>query len=284
MRLPCHLSTALFAAVLTSTTLCVRADDVERTGGPYVPTPQAVVDAMLDFAEVGPRDFVIDLGSGDGRIVLTAAERYQARGVGIEIDPELVETSNAEAKKRGLDGRASFLQGDVLKAAIDEATVVTLYLLPGMMRQLEAKFSRELAPGTRIVAHDFSFGEWKPDRERSVDVPEKYGSAGQWKSTLFYWVVPVRIEGAWQVSAPDLNATALALDLGQKFQFVQGAAVDRGRKSQVADGRLAGNRIRFRLPLAGGSAEFRGMVEGPRMHGVAERGGRTVPWTAVRAP
>ena len=161
------------------------AADVERTGGPYVPTPQVVVDAMLDLAKVGPRDFVVDLGSGDGRIVLTAAQRYSARGFGVDIDPELVQLSNDEAKKRGMGERVSFRQQDVMQAKIDEATVVTLYLLPGMMQQLQAKFTKELKPGTRIVSHDFPFGDWKPDRELTVDVPEKYGTPGQWKSTLF---------------------------------------------------------------------------------------------------
>lgn len=113
------------------------AADVERTGGPYVPTPQTVVDAMLELANVGPRDFVIDLGSGDGRIVLTAAHLYSASGFGVEIDPELVELSNAEARKRGFAERVSFRQQDVLQAKIDEASVVTLYLLPGMMQQLQ---------------------------------------------------------------------------------------------------------------------------------------------------
>src|ERR1700710_827405 len=110
------------AAVALAFSTAVAAAGVERTGGPYVPTPQAVVDAMLDFAKVGPNDFVIDLGSGDGRIVLTAAQRYKARGMGFDIDPELVQQSNAEAQKRGIADRVKFVEQDVLKAKIDEAT------------------------------------------------------------------------------------------------------------------------------------------------------------------
>src|SRR5689334_2975014 len=120
------------------------AMEVQRTGGPFVPTPQAVVDAMLDVAKVGPQDFVVDLGSGDGRIVLTAAERYKAHGLGIDIDPELVRKSNAMAEERGLASRVSFREEDVMQARIDEATVVTLYLLPGMMQLLQWKFTKEL--------------------------------------------------------------------------------------------------------------------------------------------
>jgi len=270
--------------LIASLSSVATAADVERTGGPYVPTPQVVVDAMLELAEVGPRDFVIDLGSGDGRIVLTAAEKHSARGFGVDIDPELVQQSNAEAKKRGFGERVSFLQQDVMQAKIGEATVVTLYLLPGMMQQLQAKFSRELKPGTRIVSHDFPFGEWKPDREVSVDVPEKYGTPGQWKSTLFYWVVPAQVRGAWGLSAPGLTAQPLALALEQQYQFVQGVAAGNGKSVPLTGGKLDADRITFKLALPGGAYEFKGVVEGERMLGEAVHAGRSVPWSAVRTP
>jgi hypothetical protein len=260
------------------------AAEPERTGGPYVPTPQVVVDAMLDFAKVGPQDFVVDLGSGDGRIVLTAAQRYSARGFGVEIDPELVKQSNAEAQKRGLAARASFREQDVLKAQIAEATVVTLYLLPGMMQQLQSKFSKELRPGTRIVSHDFPFGEWKPDRETVIDVPEKYGTAGQWKSTLFYWIVPAQVQGTWQLSANGIMPQAAPLTLEQRYQFVQGGVADKGARLPISGGRLEGERIAFKLMLPSGAYDFTGVVEGERMRGEAVRAGRSIPWTAARAP
>jgi SAM-dependent methyltransferase len=138
--MPAHSIVNLLFALLSTLASVALAVEVERTGGPFVPTPQAVVDAMLDFAKVGPRDIIVDLGSGDGRIVLTAAQRYNARGFGIEIDPELVQQSNAEAQRRGLAERASFREQDVLQARIADASVVTLYLLPGMMQSLQAKF------------------------------------------------------------------------------------------------------------------------------------------------
>ena len=277
------LSRALASLAFGLTTAAFAAD-VERTGGPYVPTPQAVVDAMLDFGKVGPRDFVIDLGSGDGRIVLTAAQRYKARGMGFDIDPELVQQSNAEAQKRGLADRVSFVQQDVLQAKIDHATIVTLYLLPGMMQNLQAKFIRELKPGTRIVSHDFPFGDWKPDRETSVDVPEKYGTPGQWKSTLFFWVVPAQVHGAWQITAPGLATEPFALTLQQQFQMLEGAATARGRSVPVAGGRVEADHVAFKLAMpAGGTYEFKGVVEGERMRGEAVQGGRAVAWTATRA-
>ena len=261
----------------------VAAAEPERTGGPYVPTPQAVVDAMLEVAGVGPDDFVIDLGSGDGRIVLTAAQRYNARGLGVDIDPELVESANEEARKRGLAERVGFREQDVLQAKLDEATVVTLYLLPGMMQQLQAKFARELNPGTRIVSHDFPFGDWKPDREVSVDVPEKYGTAGQWKSTLYYWVVPARVNGEWIVEAPGLIDKAATLALEQQYQVVRGAMKDRGRRFTVSGGRLDADRIAFKLMRPAGARDFRGTVAGDRMHGEVAEGGRTVSWSSRRA-
>ena len=283
MRMSSHLLTSRFAVLLLAIASSAVAADVERTGGPYVPTPQVVVDAMLDFAKVGARDFVVDLGSGDGRIVLTAAERYKARGVGVEIDPELVASSNEEANKRGIAERASFREEDVLKTKIDDATVVTLYLLPGMMQQLQAKFFAELKAGTRIVSHDFAFGEWKPDRETTVDVAEKYGTAGQWKSTLFYWLVPARVGGDWRLSAPGLLKGDQPLYLIQKFQFLEGRLVRKARSVPLANGKLEADRISFRLMLPSGAVDFSGHVASDRMSGQAVHGGRPVPWSAVRS-
>jgi len=257
--------------------------DVERTGGPFVPTPQAVVDAMLEIARVGPNDFVVDLGSGDGRIVLTAAQRYKARGLGIDIDPELVQQSNAEAQKRGFAGRVAFRQQDVLQAQIAEASVVTLYLLPGMMQQLQSKFFKELRPGTRIVSHDFPFGDWRPDREVSVDVPEKYGTPGQWKSNVFYWVVPVQIAGQWNVTVAGVHDQPLPLTFEQQYQIVTGGASDGKRKASISEGRIDGDRVSFRLALPTGNWQFRGVLEGGRLRGEAVQGARTVAWQADRA-
>lgn len=166
------------------------ADPLPLTGGPYVPTPPRVVEEMLRVAGVTGSDFVIDLGSGDGRIIITAAQKHGARGRGYDIDGELVARSNAAARKLGLQQRVSFHEQDVLKADIGEATVVTLYLLPEMMVQLRAKLQRELKPGTRIVSHDFDFGDWKPDRTVNLELREKYDISGSWTSTIYLWTVP----------------------------------------------------------------------------------------------
>jgi cyclopropane fatty-acyl-phospholipid synthase-like methyltransferase len=177
----------LLCAVLLAGPVHAQALD----GGPFVPTPQAVVDAMLKLAGVTARDVVVDLGSGDGRIVLTAARVHGARGRGVELDADLVESSNAEAKKSGLADRVRFVREDVTKTDIRDATVVTVYLLPDMMRQLRDKFLNELKPGTRIVSHDFDFGDnWFPDKRLVIDLEEKYGIPGADTSTLMLWTVP----------------------------------------------------------------------------------------------
>ncbi|MEN3353018.1 MAG: hypothetical protein V7640_1176 [Betaproteobacteria bacterium] len=271
-----------FLCLLFSLSTSLSAADVERTGGPYVPTPQMVVDAMLELAKVGPRDFVVDLGSGDGRIVLTAAQRYSARGLGIDIDPELIQQSNAEAQRRGLADRVSFKEQDVLQAHIEDATVLTLYLLPGMMQNLQEKFIRELKPGTRIVSHDFPFGDWKPDREVSIDIPEKYGTPGQWKSTLFYWLVPAYVQGMWNVDLSGVPAQALSVTLTQRYQYVEGSTMLRGRRVPIVDGKVDADRVRFKLAVNGVAYEFKGVVEGDNMRGEATHGDRTLSWTALR--
>jgi len=280
--LPQNLLRGFAVLLLTVAASVLGAVEFERTGGPYVPTPQAVVDAMLDFAKVGPRDFVIDLGSGDGRIILTAAQRYNARGFGVDIDPELVQQSNAEAQRRGLGERVSFREQDVMQARIGDASVVTLYLLPGMMQSLQTKFLSELRPGTRIVSHDFPFADWKPDRQADVSVPEKYGTAGNWKSTIFYWVVPAQLQGVWHVSVPELASQPLAVTFEQQFQYVEGHATMRGKRVNIADGKLEGDRVRFKLVINGAAYDFRGTVEGDRMHGEAVRAARTLGWTATK--
>jgi ribosomal protein L11 methylase PrmA len=176
-----------------ATVLCAalaHGADVDRTGGPFVPTPPAVVEAMLKLANVGPRDYVIDLGSGDGRIVLMAASKFKARGMGVDIDPDLVDQANASARKLGVADRATFQVQDVLRTDVSRATVMTLYLLPGMMTNLQKKLRAELKPGTRIVSHDFTFDQWKPERTITVDTPEKYDMTGTWTSDVHLWIVP----------------------------------------------------------------------------------------------
>ena len=150
---------------------------------PYVPTPESVVAMMLDLAKVNKNDVVYDLGSGDGRIVITAAQKYGARGVGYDIDPERIKEANANAKAAGVTERVRFVQGDLFQADLSEASVVTLYLLPEINLKLRPKLLKELKPGTRIVSHNYGLGDWDPIRTETIDT-----ATGE--HVVFYWVVP----------------------------------------------------------------------------------------------
>ena len=163
---------------------------------PYVPTPWPVVAAMLELGEVGSRDLLIDLGSGDGRLVIGAARARGARGLGVELDPDLVQVSLSEARRLGVADRVAFLRQDLFDTDITPATVITLYLLPPVMMALRPRLSTALRPGTRIVSHDFTLGDWSPDRTVKIDVPDK--SYGPPYSLLHRWVVPAFVDGRWQ--------------------------------------------------------------------------------------
>jgi SAM-dependent methyltransferase len=173
------------SAVLTNVLMiaCARAQDHPIPEVPYVPTPEKVVEEMLRLANVGKGDVVYDLGCGDGRIVITAALKYGARGVGVDIDPERIKESNENARKAGVADRVKFLQQDLFETDFREATVVTLYLLPDVNLRLRPKLLRELKPGTRIVSHAFDMGDWKP--EKVVKVPGE-----DRERTIYFWVTP----------------------------------------------------------------------------------------------
>jgi len=261
------------------------AADIDRSGGPYVPTPQAVVDAMLELAGVGPRDYVIDLGSGDGRIVLTGATRHKASGMGVDIDPELVDLANGSARKLGVSERVRFERRDVLAADVSRATVITLYLLPGMMVNLQAKLLAELRPGTRIVSHDFIFENWKPDRTITVQTPEKYDLSGSWTSDVHLWMVPAAVQGAWRVQRDGDQGEASRLEIRQSFQHFDARFALRGRTLELR-GQLNGSQLSFTLPAAnGGREEFTGTVASDRIQGEVRNGETVVArWSAARIP
>lgn len=264
------------------------AADIElaRTGGPYVPTPQVVVDEMLRIAKVGSDDFVVDLGSGDGIIVLTAAQRLKARGFGVDIDPELVALSNGEAKKRGVADRAAFYVMDVFKADISKATVVTLYLLPGMMVDLRPKIFGELRPGTRVVSHDYHFGDdWRADDQYTWDVPEKEKVNGVPRATVFLWVIPAKVAGRWQLRLAPPATEQFDLTLKQSYQSLEGTIAGGGSKGiRLLQSRLQGEDISFAFPADGDRHRFKGRVSGDTMEGTVElAGGKgAARWSATR--
>ena len=273
---------AVFAALPAS----AQQKELERTGGPYVPTPQVVVDQMLRMAGVGANDFVIDLGSGDGVIVLTAATQFKARGFGVDIDPELVKLSNAEAKRRGVADRASFQVQDVFKADLGRATVVTLYLLPSMMLNLQSKIFGELKPGTRVVSHDYHFGsDWQADDQITFDVPEKEKVNGVPRATIYLWHVPAKIAGRWQLRIDGPGGGQYDLTLRQKFQTFEGAALAGGRTEKLDLAELKGDDIRFAFISGPGRHVFRGRVTGNNMQGTVDLGSGkgAARWSATRS-
>jgi hypothetical protein len=281
-------STKLACGALVLCASLAHAGDL-ITGGPYVPTPPAVVEAMLKLARVGPRDFVVDLGSGDGRVVLAAAARYRARGMGVDIDAELVEKSNAAAQRMGVADRVQFLRQDVRDADFRRATVLTMYLLPEMMARLRPKLLKELRPGVRITSHDFDLGDWKPDRSIVVETPEKYDQTGHsWTSNVYLWIVPAAAHGTWRGTWSDKPGAGFRLEIRQNFQRFGGSLTRNGTTVRLEGGRIEGTRLRFSVPGRSGARPevFVGTVEGDRMQGELRGNGGTVlaGWSAVRMP
>jgi hypothetical protein len=265
-----------------ASTACAAEKELERTGGPYVPTPKIVVDEMLRMGKVGAKDFVIDLGSGDGIIVLTAVREHKARGIGVDIDPELVKQSNAEAKRLGIADRASFHVQDVFKTDLSKASVITLYLLPAMMMNLRSKIYLEPKPGTRVVSHDYNFDEWHPDEQIVLDVPEKEKVNGVPKATISVWIVPAKVAGRWQVQLE--GGDAYDLTLKQAYQVLDGSASAQGKTLKMTVGRVRGEEITFTLSDGSTRRQFRGSVSAEGMQGTVDLGGgRSSRWSARRA-
>jgi hypothetical protein len=203
---------------------------------PFITTPDHVTLGMLELAAAGPSDYVIDLGSGDGRIVITAAKRFGARGLGVEIVPDLVTQSRASALAAGVAERARFEVRDLFATSLDVASIITLYLLPDVNMQLRPRLLA-LKPGTRIVSHDWDLGDWAPDHELVLAVPDKKVGLNK-SSKLMWWVVPARIDGHW------CGPRGLRLDIQQRFQRVSMVltaplAKQAQAPSLVADGQLA---------------------------------------------
>jgi len=255
----------------------------DNIAGPYVPTPWVIVDEMLKLADIRADDVVYDLGSGDGRLVITAAKRYKARGVGIELQPELVELANAGAKKEGVADRVKFIQADLFETDIREASVVTLYLLPRFVTRLVPRFLAEMRPGTRIVSHDYPLVPWPPDKDVSMEVPEKEFISGTTWTRLYYYVVPARIGGVWELSLPKPLAHApLSLEVNQEPHFVGGLASDGKSQDYLRDVKVNGERVSFGLLYHGRMMAFEGKAAGGTMSGEVSAKGVKGPWSAQR--
>lgn len=225
----------LLGLALTFCACCARAQFTEEV--PFITSPDNVTLEMLRIAGVGPRDHVIDLGSGDGRIVILAARRFGATGLGVEIVPDLVRQSLRNAQQAGVADRVAFREQDLFAADLSAATVVTMYLLPEVNLQLRPTLLA-LKPGTRIVSHDWDMGEWQPDATSIVPVPDK--KVGTEKSSKVHlWIVPARIDGLWCGTGPLAD---FSLRLSQHFQRVDGTLTRRKRVRAVT-GRVRGDTL-----------------------------------------
>ena len=252
---------------------------------PYVPTPPDVVTRMLTLAGVTARDVVYDLGCGDGRIVIAAARTFGARGVGVDIDPQRIEESRANARRDGVAERVTFLQQDLFATDIREASVVSLYLLSKLNLQLRPKLLSDLRPGTRVVSHAFDMGDWRPDKELRVP-----GSPSA--HHVYYWVIPADVAGTWHWSVPTPTGEQRhTLRLQQRFQKVDGTLSTGGEEVPIADVTLVGEQLSFSAATAGPGREakmsFDGRVSGETMQGRMEvqdgASARQQRWTAHRA-
>jgi SAM-dependent methyltransferase len=227
----------------------------------WVPTPEALVEKMLDVAKVTPKDYVIDLGSGDGRTVISAAKRG-ARALGIEYNPDMVELSKRNAAKEGVNDRATFVNADLFESDLSQATVITMFLLADINLKLRPRIL-DLMPGTRIVSNNFTMGAWSADQiVTAEDDCVSYCVA-------YFWIVPAKVEGTWQLEKGELT-------LIQTFQMISGTFKSGSNAIQFITGRLEGNRITF----TAGDGEYVGRVNGNVMEGIVSSGGN---WKASRA-
>jgi SAM-dependent methyltransferase len=235
----------------------------------WVPTPDEVVDRMLRMAQVGPNDVVYDLGAGDGKIAIAAAKKYGARSTGIEYNPEMAKHAQSNVEKAGVNGRARILQGDIFVINFTEATVVTMYLLPGLNMKLRPTLLG-MKPGTRVVSHSFTMEDWEADEISTMDGRRAY-----------FWVVPANVMGTWSLDAGGAK-TELALE--QTFQKINGTVSLGGVQGGLREARLRGANIAFAyVDDKGVRRDFTGQVNGRQMQGsFRDEKGQTGNWTASR--
>ncbi len=271
-----------FAFLLLGFVFLANAEDLQPTkdAGPYVPSPQSVVADMLRYADVGPDDFLIDLGSGDGRIVLTAAKVFGARGFGVEIKDELVRKANEAAQQEGVADRVKFLKQDLFKTDVSQASVITMYLLPDTVNLLKDKFLNELRPGTRIVSHDYPLTGWIPEKYVQMDLDDKVQISGVTTTLIYLYVVPAKVDGEWRATMPPaVSRKPATLQLRQQLTRVSGSARLDGREVPLEELKLRGDRISFRL--SGRRGEFTGQVKGRSIQGEMVNGRSKAPWSAT---
>lgn len=262
--------TLTWSAAAGQDTAAVRTPDVH-----YVPTPPHVVEAMLRLTAVGPKDLVYDLGSGDGRIPIAAAQRFGARGVGIDIDPARVKEASANAAAQGVANRVRFMRRDLFQTDFSDATVVTLYLLPSLNVKLRPILFRSLKPGTRIASHAFDMGDWSPDAKLEIE-----------GNNAFFWTIPADVRGDWnwQLKTAEGGTERHTISFQQRFQKATGSWAGENATVSVPAVRIVGDSILFRISRPNEEFRIAARVTGNRMEGTIERDGAPAqPFTARRA-
>ncbi len=256
---------------------------------PYVPTPLNVVDAMLKIAKVSGSDYLIDLGSGDGRIVITAAKTYGTRGFGVDLNPVRIDEAIANARKAGVTDKVAFYQRDLFETDLSDASVITMYLLPHVNIKLRPRLLA-LKPGTRIVSHDFSMGDWKPDAHINMNVKDKYGTAGG-ASDIFFWLIPAKVAATWRWQLPVSGKNRdYEMTLSQKYQTFTGDVRIGGQSVRLQNPVLRGEQVNFVFTVDVDGVpikhEFSGRVEDDTITGQVMLSGRRIlgqaDWNAKR--
>lgn len=255
----------------------------------YVPTPMEIVNEMFSLSAVGPKDFLIDMGSGDGRFVITAAKRFGTRGLGVDLNPKLVALSKKYALAEGVADRTEFLVQDIFLTDIQAADVVTMYLLPEVNLKLRPKLLGELKPGARVVSHNYHLGDWRPDK---TVLMEKITSEGD-DSILYFWVVPAKVAGTWHWRV-DLRGKGqeFILELQQHYQDISGTALNQGQQWPIFNIGLEGDRIWFSLSSEADGRiirqDYEGRVNGNAIEGTVRISGATeekqIEWKAFSKP
>ncbi len=236
----------------------------------WVPTPPELVEKMLRMAKITPEDFVIDLGSGDGRIAIAAAKKFGARAQGIEYNPEMVALSNREAQRQGVADKVKFVKADIFQSDFSQATIITMYLLPDLNLKLRPRIL-DLKPGTRVASHQFSMEEWQPDERAEID-----------GRLAYLWIVPAKVGGTWSLRAEG-SGQERELSLRQSFQLLSGQLKGGAAALELAEAKLRGDEIRFTVVEGTVRRDFSGRVRGTTMDGTVSSTGAPVSrWFASR--
>ena len=282
------LFVSLFVSLIASIFALMNTQSAFAQGsfGPYVPTPTVIVDRLLDMGSVSARDYLIDLGSGDGRIVITAAKKFGARGHGIDIQEKLVALANQNAATEGVADRVKFVRGDIMEADFSQASIITTYLLPSTITKLVPKFLAELKPGTRIVSHDYPINPLVHEKVVSFDLEEKIKISGTPLTVIYLYIIPARVAGEWNLNLASAGAGGkpLTVRIDPRAESLSGSVELAGARVPLRDLKVSGEEISFAYASgASGTVSLRGTVNGAEMSGtVISPSAPVKTWSARR--